>query len=121
MSLNSIFYDKDLTYMVLCFLEFKEICKCKIICKTLYNSMDKNFFDFLAIHLYGNDFWIQAMKRTICLSKPNISSFQELKRLETFQSSIVRTTGMRYTNEQFYKLWEQMEMSYRRKKAKSYL
>tara|TARA_B100000035_G_C20975706_1_gene543070 strand:- start:533 stop:892 length:360 start_codon:yes stop_codon:yes gene_type:complete len=98
-----------LYYIFLNFSDFFDTVNLKVVNKTFKKLLDDNFYKEFAIHVYGEKFWEIAAMRSTSVSKPCKTSFDELRRIETFQSVQLKETGKRCKNQEFYNLWIAME------------
>lgn len=101
---NEILY-----YLFLNFSEFFDTVNLKILNKNFKELLDDKFYKEFGINLYGEKFWTVATMRDSNISKPCKTIFEELRRIETFQSFQLKKTGKRYKNQEFYSLWIAME------------
>ena len=101
---NDILY-----YIFLNFLDFFDTINLKVVNKTFKKLLDNNFYTEFAINVYGENFWTIAAKRDSSISKPYKTIFEELRRIETFQSVQLKKMGKRCKNQDFYDLWIAME------------
>ena len=101
---NDILY-----YIFLNFTDFFDTINLKVVNKTFKKLLDNNFYTEFAINVYGENFWTIAAMRDSSISKPYNTSFEELRRIETFQSVQLKEIGKRFENHEFYKIWIAME------------
>lgn len=101
--------DEILYYIFLNFSDFFDTVNLKILNKMFRKLMDDNFYKEFANNVYGEKFWKIATMRDSGISKPCKTSFEELRRIETFQSVQLKKKGKRCENQDFYNLWITME------------
>ena len=101
---NEILY-----YVFLNFSDFFDTVNLKILNKTFGKLFDDSFYKEFSINVYGEKFWTIAAMRDSSISKPCKTSFEELRRIETFQSVHLKKTGKRCENQDFFNLWIAME------------
>lgn len=66
----------------------------------------------LAMHTWGAEFWSTARKREVQLSKPYLSCYMELRRIEQFQLFLERQGLSRWTQRDFYVFWESTDKNF---------
>jgi len=91
--------------------EINDVIGLALIDKTMYVNLDNSMYIYWGINLYSSEFWKKANKRTPNLSKPLINMKMELLRLDKFEKYQVINGHKRWTNEDYYKYWESMELN----------
>jgi hypothetical protein len=84
---------------------FKDLIKFISSSKLIKNYFDEQFFKEYAYKLYSKTFWEKAYNRPIIRSKPLISMYYELVRIESFQKE-QETHFTRWSLEDFYRFWK---------------
>ena len=98
-----------LYHIFLNFLSFFDTVNVKVLSKKFKKILDDNFYKEFGFNIYGKKFWEIANMRDPNISKPCKTSFEELRRIETFQNNQLKDIGKRCTNKEFYDLWVIME------------
>jgi hypothetical protein len=97
----------DILTEILLLLPIEMLFRLKEVCRFLNDLVNEDQFSYnLAIKLYGYEFWLKAWNRPPHISKPLDTWIDEVCRIEKFQKMIKNIEGKRYTNQQFYTIWE---------------
>ena len=98
------------------FNDINEVINISCINQKIYKILDNNFYIYWARHLYTDEFWKRANKRSKILSRPLPNMKLELLRLNQFDK-IQRENGYElWKNEDYYKYWDGMEKTLSTKK-----
>lgn len=93
-------------YISLNFDNVKDMISFITSTKLIYNYIDDMFFRDFAYKLYTKEFWIVASYRPPLKSKPLETMYKELLRIEQFQINQKKSSGKRWSNNQFYDYWK---------------
>ena len=88
------------------FLTLENILNFSLINKELFNILDDEYYNSIAIEKYGKKFWIKALNRPIYASKPLKYYKHELIRIEIFQKMLDGLEIKRWGPSDFYKYWK---------------
>lgn len=78
----------------------------RAVSKYYYMLYDDDFYFILAECLYSKRFWKLALSRHEKDSKPLSTWREELIRIETFQSAILKFEGRTWDEEEFITFWD---------------
>jgi len=84
--------------------DFKDLVKLLSTCKLIKYCFDESFFKDYAYKLYSKQFWDKAYARPIQSSKPLLSMYYELVRIEKYQYQQEKYFT-RWTINDFYRFW----------------
>ena len=107
-----IFLPNDIICNIIFMLDFDTIVKFTEINTEINSLLDNDFFYNLAIKYYSREFWIRAGLRPKHYSRPLKSMKLELMRIEKFQSVLEKLENKRWTNQQFYNIWDNENLMY---------
>ena len=94
-------------FLVVCgFLSFENILKLCQISREINETLNDSFFKALAFLMYSKEFWVQASMRPIRFSRPLCTWKKEMRRLEYFQETLLRSGGKRWCFADFKMFWE---------------
>jgi hypothetical protein len=102
----------DIIRLIVSKLNFKDIIYFSILCKELYKILDAIFYENLANKLYSKKFWIKANARPVKISKPLETMKKELIRLEQFQNYVILHGFKKWTIDDFYTYWINVDDKY---------
>ena len=107
-----MFLPDDIICNIISMLDFDTIIKFTEINNEINYLLDNIFFNNLAILYYSTEFWNRASLRPIYYSKPLKYMKLELMRIEKFQNLLEKLENKRWTNEKFYRLWDNENLMY---------
>lgn len=88
------------------FLTINDIINFTNTNKIINIAIDNNFYNDLAIQLYGKAFWKIALNRPPIISKPLFNYKKELLRIENFQKGLDKINAKRWVTKDFYDYWK---------------
>ena len=94
--------------IILDFNSVLDIINIILLNKYFYLNIDDTYFRSWGINKYSKNFWIQANRRSTCISKPLCCMRLELLRLQRF-IDCMKIQNVVWSNQDFYKFWNMLE------------
>ena len=93
--------------------DINDIVSLSFVNKNMNFTTDNNAYMNWGRFMYTNEFWDRAKKREPEVSRPLINMRMELLRIDRFQKNNIKHGFQLWTNEDFYKYWNNIEEQYR--------
>ena len=113
--------DDILFSILLMFNNINDLVNISYINRATYKLFDDNLYTMWGRHIYSNEFWNIANKRTHILSKPLSNMKMELLRINEFNNCQRKHGYEIWKKEDYYIYWKSMEIAFSERKSKTNL
>ena len=110
--MDLILLNNDILILLFTYLDVKNTINLSKTCKIFNNNYKKlkNYeWECISNNEYGFEFWEKARRRNKLISKPLDTYKEEIIRLKLFENNNYKYSYKKYTNKDYYDLWQKLE------------